>query len=244
MTTSPSLSKFGKSYQEAIKLIDRDKLYEPHEAIETLKKTARAKFDETVELHIRTGADPRHADQLIRSVVMLPHGTGKTNKVMVFAQGEAIAWAREAGADYIGDDETIERIEKEGWADFDVAIATPEMMGRIGRLGRTLGRRGLMPNPRAGTVVQPGDIPRTIRESKGGRLEFRMDRAANLHIPIGKISFAVEALVANLAATLDAVTRARAEGIKGQLYRSIHLSTTMGPSIALDIPKALAIEDN
>ena len=244
MTTSPSRSKFGKSYQEAAKLIDRDKLYEPYEAIEILKKTARAKFDETVELHIRTGADPRHADQLIRSVVMLPHGTGKTNKVIVFAQGEAIAWAREAGADYIGDDETIERIEKEGWADFDVAIATPEMMGRIGRLGRTLGRRGLMPNPRAGTVVQPGDIPRTVRESKGGRLEFRMDRAANLHIPIGKISFAEEALVANLAATLDAVTRARSEGIKGQLYRSINLSTTMGPSITLDIPKALAIEDN
>ena len=242
MTTTPSLAKYGKGYRDVAKLVDREKAYDPEEALEVLKKTARAKFDETVELHIRTGADPRHADQLIRSVVMLPHGTGKTHKVIAFVGGEAVTAAREAGADYIGDDETIRRIEQEGWVDFDVSIATPDMMGRIGRLGRTLGRRGLMPNPRAGTVVQPQDVPRAIREAKGGRLEFRMDRAANIHLPIGKASFPVEALLENLTVTLDAVTRARAEGIKGQLYLSIHLTTTMGPSITLDIPKALALK--
>ena len=241
MTTGPTLGRRGKSYQEVAKLVDRDKSYSPEEALELLKQTARAKFDETVELHLRTRADPRHADQLIRSVVMLPHGTGKPQRVLVFAQGEVATIAREAGADIIADDEVIRRIEQEGWIEFDVAIATQDMMGRIGRLGRTLGRRGLMPSPRAGTVVQPQDIPRAVQEAKKGRQEFRMDRSANIHIAIGTISFSVEALSDNLAASMEAVVRARPDGIKGDLFGNISLTTTMGPGIRLDIAQAQAL---
>jgi large subunit ribosomal protein L1 len=241
MTTVSTLSRRGKSYQEAAKLIDKDKSYGPVEALELLKETARAKFDETVELHLRTRADPRHADQLIRSVVMLPHGTGKAQRVLVFAQGEAATIAREAGADIIADDEIIQRIDKEGWTEFDVAIATQDMMGRIGRLGRTLGRRGLMPSPRSGTVVQAQDIPRAVDEAKRGRQEFRMDRTGNIHVAIGTVSFDTEALSDNLAATMDAVVRARPDGIKGDLFKNISLTTTMGPSVRLDIAQTQAL---
>lgn len=244
MATGSRLARRGKRYQEAAKLVDPAKTYSPQEAMNLLKQTAQAKFDETVELHLRTRADPRHAEQLIRSVVMLPNGTGKTRRVLVFAQGEDATLALEAGADYIGDDEVIRRIEQEGWVDFDVSIATQDVMGRIGRLGRTLGRRGLMPSPRAGTVVQPQDIPRAVKEAKQGRLEFRMDRTAILHIPIGKTSFSIEALLENLAATLDAVIRARPDGIKGELFQSISLTTTMGPSVRLDIGEAQALNLN
>ena len=241
MTTVSTLSRRGKSYQEAAKLVDRDKSYGPGEALELLQQTARAKFDETVELHLRTRADPRHADQLIRSVVMLPHGTGKTLRVLVFAQGEAATIAREAGADIIADDEVIRRIDQEGWTEFDVAIATQDMMGRIGRLGRTLGRRGLMPSPRSGTVVQAQDIPRAIDEAKKGRQEFRLDRTGNIHVAIGTVSFSLEALSDNLAATMEAVIRARPDGIKGDLFRNISLTTTMGPGVRLDIAQAQAL---
>lgn len=237
-TTLPTLSRRGKRYQEAAKLLDRNKLYTPQEALQLLQESAKAKFDETVELHLKTRADPRHADQLIRSVVMLPHGTGKSQRVLVFAQGEGATLAKEAGADYIADDELIRRIEQEGWVEFDVAIATQEMMGRIGRLGRTLGRRGLMPNPRAGTVVQPNDIPKAIKDAKGGRQEFRMDRNGIIHMSIGKVSFTLEALLENLVTSLEAVIRERPDGVKGELFKSIALSTTMGPSARLDLVEA------
>lgn len=238
MATQTTKSQHGKRYAEAAQQVDRARAYSPEEAVELLKQTAKAKFDETVELHIATTADPRQADQLVRGVVMLPHGTGKTRRVVAFVQGPSVAVAREAGADYIGDEELIRRIEEEGWVDFEVSVATPEMMGRIGRLGRVLGRRGLMPNPRAGTVVQAQDVGRAIREAKGGRIEFRMDRTANIHTIIGKASFTPQALLENLAMMLDAVTRARPEGIKGLLYKSIFLTTTMGPGIKLDLAKA------
>jgi len=239
---APSVAHRGKHYQEVAKLIEREQSYAPEDAVELLKKTARAKFDETVELHIRTNADPRHADQMIRSVVILPQGTGKPKRVLAFVQGESVAIAREAGADFIGDDEMIERIDKQGWVEFDASIATPDMMGRIGRLGRTLGRRGLMPNPRTGTVVQPQDLSRAIQEAKGGRMEFRLDRTANIHMAIGKSSFSVDAILENLAAALDAVTKSRPDGVKGQLYKDIHLATTMGPSIRLDVHKSLNLQ--
>jgi large subunit ribosomal protein L1 len=210
--------------------------------VELVKKMATAKFDEAVEVHIRTAADPKRSDHAIRGVVVLPHGIGKPRKVLVFAQSEAANAAREAGADYVADDEIIRRIEQEGWVDFDVAVATPDMMGRIGRLGRVLGRRGLMPNPKAGTVVQPQDLPRVVAEAKKGRVEFRMDRTALIHVAIGKASFPAQSLADNLAAILDAISKARPEGVKGQFVRSIYLTSTMGPSISLDVNKALALQ--
>jgi large subunit ribosomal protein L1 len=242
MTTARSLVKRGKRYQDIAKLVEYGRTYLPEEAIDLVKQTARTTVDETVECHIRTNADPRHADQLIRSVVMLPHGSGKTRTVLAFVQGEAEAIARDAGVDYIGDEETIARIEKNGWVEFDVSIATPDMMGRIGRLGRILGRRGLMPNPRTGTVVQVKDLPRAIQEAKGGRLEFRMDRSANIHCSIGKASFSTQALLENLTALLDAVSQARPDGVKGQLYQGIHLATSMGPGVKLDLTRALSLK--
>ena len=216
--------------------------YSAEDAVIILKDMTSAKFDETVELHIFTNADPRHADQQIRSVTMLPHGTGKTQRVLAFVQGEGETLAREAGADYIGDAETIRKIEEEGWTEFEVSIATPEMMGQIGKLGRVLGRKGLMPNPRTGTVVQQQDIPRAVKEAKGGRVEFRMDRTANLHMPIGKLSFTPESLVENLAAVVQAITDARPEGVKGHLFKTMHLTSTMGPSLMLDIAAVQAIK--
>ncbi|MDP6102987.1 MAG: 50S ribosomal protein L1 [Dehalococcoidia bacterium] len=227
------MAKHGKQYQEAAKAIEHDKIYSPSEALELAKETAKAKFDETVELHLRTNSDPRHADQLIRGVALLPHGLGKEIRVLVFAAGDAANTARQAGADYVGDDDLVEKIEG-GWVDFDVAIATPDLMGKIGRLGRVLGRRGLMPNPRAGTVVQPQDFARAIEEAKQGRIEFRLDRTAIIHVPLGKASFDTEKLLENMNALLDTVMKARPSAVKGQFIRTAYLTTTMGPSIKLD----------
>ena len=232
--------KRGKQYTEAAKAVEKDKLYSPGEAVDIAKQTARAKFDETVELHLRTNSDPRHADQLVRGVALLPHGLGREIRVLVFAVGEAAAAARRAGADYVGDDDLVQRIE-EGWLEFDVAMATPDVMGRISRLGRVLGRRGLMPNPRAGTVVQPQDFARAIEEAKMGRVEFRLDRTAIIHVPLGKVSFDNEKLLDNFNALVDTVVKARPSAVKGQFIRTAYLTTTMGPSIKLDVPRMMAV---
>ena len=228
------MSKHGKQYADAVSKIERQKLYTPEEAIELMKETSFTKFDGTVEIHIRLGVDPRHADQQVRDVVLLPHGLGKTVRVLVFAQGEGATLAKEAGADFVADDdEEIQRIQN-GWTDFDVAIATPEMMSKVGRLGRVLGPRGLMPNPRAGTVVPNEDLPRVIEESKAGRVEFRVDKTSNLHVPIGKVSFEQKQLWDNLAAFMDAVKKARPAASKGIYLRKITMCSTMGPGIKID----------
>ena len=236
------MAKHGKHHQEAIKAVDKDRNYSPDEAVDLAKETARAKFDETVEIHLRTGSDPRHADQLIRGVALLPHGLGKEVRVLVFASGEAATAARQAGADHVGDDDIIQRIEG-GWLEFDVAIATPDMMGKIGRLGRVLGRRGLMPNPRAGTVVQAQDFGRAVQEAKQGRIEFRLDRSGIIHAPLGKISFEKQMLMENMNSLVDTVVRARPSAVKGQFIRTAYLTTTMGPSIRLDVPRLLAMNN-
>jgi large subunit ribosomal protein L1 len=236
------MAKQGKNHQEALKAVDRNHNYSPDEAVELAKETARAKFDETLEIHLRTGSDPRHADQLIRGVALLPHGLGKEVRVLVFAAGEAATAARQAGADHVGDDDLVQRIEG-GWLDFDVAIATPDMMGKIGRLGRVLGRRGLMPNPRAGTVVQPQDFGRAVQEAKQGRIEFRLDRSGIIHAPLGKVSFEKEMLMENLNSLVDTVVRARPSAVKGQFIRTAYITTTMGPSIRLDVPRLLAMNN-
>jgi large subunit ribosomal protein L1 len=236
------MSKHGKKYREAIEKVDRQKLFEPVEALTLAKETSYTKFNSTVEVHIRLGVDPRHADQQVRDVVVLPHGLGKSVKVLVFAQGEGATLAREAGADYVADnDEIINQIQG-GWTDFDVAIATPDMMGKVGRLGRILGPRGLMPNPKAGTVVPADDLPRVIEESKAGRVEFRVDKTSNLHIPIGKVSFEVKQLRDNMASLMDAVKKARPAAAKGTYIRKITLTTTMGPGIKVDPTQAQAME--
>lgn len=227
------MPKHGKKYLEALQKVDRQKLYSPEEAIELARQTSFTKFDGTVEVHMRLGVDPRHADQQVRDVVVLPHGLGKQVRVLVFAQGEAARIALEAGADYIGDDEIIQKIQ-DGWLEFDVAIAVPEMMSKVGRLGKILGRRGLMPNPKAGTVVPAADLPRVIKEAKAGRVEFRVDKTANLHVPIGKTSFTREQLLANFAALMEAVKKARPAGAKGTYIKKITLATTMGPGIKVD----------
>ena len=231
----------SKRYLEAVKLVEPDKYYTPQEAIKLAKQCATAHFDETVELHLRTGSDPRHADQLIRGVAVLPNGTGKKIRVLVFAQGEAAIIAREAGADNIADDDLIKKIEG-GWLDFEVSIATPDMMGKIGRLGRFLGRKGLMPNARTGTVVQPDDLPRAIQEAKKGRVEFRMDRTALIHVPLGKASFDDQQLLDNMATLMDQVVRTRPSAVKGQFIRSAYITTTMGPSFTLDLASTLALK--
>ena len=236
------MAKHGKNHQEALQAVDRNRTYSPDEAVELARETARAKFDETLEIHLRTGSDPRHADQLIRGVALLPHGLGKEIRVLVFAAGEAATAARQAGADHVGDDDLVQRIEG-GWLDFDVAIATPDLMGRIGRLGRVLGRRGLMPNPRAGTVVQAQDFGRAIQEAKQGRIEFRLDRSGIIHAPLGKVSFDTQMLVDNMNSLVGTVVRARPSAVKGQFIRTAFLSTTMGPSIRLDVPRLLAMNN-
>ena len=236
------MAKHGKQYQEAANAIDRDKIYSPSEALSLAKETAKAKFDETVELHLRTNSDPRHADQLIRGVALLPHGLGKDIRVLVFAAGEAANAARQAGADYVGDDDLVKKIEG-GWVDFDVAIATPDLMGKIGRLGRVLGRRGLMPNPRTGTVVQPQDFARAVQEAKQGRIEFRLDRTAIIHVPLGKVSFDTEKLLENMNALLNTVIKARPSAVKGQFIKTAYLTTTMGPSIKLDVSRISTMSD-
>ena len=235
------MAKHGKRYTEAASLIEEGRDYSPEEAISIAKKAATAKFDETVELHIRTGADPRHADQMVRGVTTLPHGIGKPVRVLVFTQGEAVIAAERAGADFVGGDDMVKKVEG-GWTDFDVSIATPDMMGRIGKLGRILGRRGLMPNPRSGTVVQPGDIPDAVREAKKGRVELRMDRTAIIHSPLGKASFEDQRLIENLAAVVDTVKRLRPSGVKGQFVKAAHLPTTMGPGVPVDLAASLTLK--
>jgi len=228
------MPKHGKKYLAAAAKVDENRAYTPGEAITLAKDTVYTKFDQTVEVHIRLGVDPRHADQQVRDVVVLPHGLGKTVRVLVFAQGEGATLAREAGADLVADDdETIAKIQG-GWTDFDVAIATPHMMGKVGRLGRVLGPRGLMPNPKAGTVVPPEDIARVVNESKAGRVEFRVDKTSNLHVPIGKASFEQKKLYENLAALMEAIKKARPAAAKGTYIRRITLTTTMGPGIKVD----------
>jgi len=237
------MAKHGKNYQAALEKIDRDKYYEPMEAIALAKETSSTKFDSTVEVHVRLGVDPRHADQQVREVAVLPHGLGKTVRVLVFAQGEGATLAREAGADIVADDdETLDQIQK-GWTDFDVAISTPDMMGKVGRLGRVLGPRGLMPNPKAGTVVAEEHLPRVIEESKAGRVEFRVDKTANLHVPVGKVSFPVEKLYDNIAVLMDAIKKARPPAAKGTYIRRVTLTTTMGPGIKVDAQQAQAMEE-
>src|SRR5581483_7656446 len=228
----------GKKYLEATKQVDRQKLYEPREALATVKQVAPAKFDETVEVHIRTGADPRHADQMIRGAAVLPAGTGKTRRVAAFAVGDKAREAEEAGADIIGGEDLVKRVQ-EGFLDFDVAVATPDMMSLVGRLGKILGPRGLMPAPRTGTVTP--DVGRVIREIKGGRVEFRVDKTGVIHAPIGKVSFSEDALTQNLGALLEAIQRAKPSGVKGQYIRGMTLASTMGPGIKLDLPPALAL---
>ena len=234
------MPKHGKKYLEAIEKIDRNKLYEPLEALELAKQVSFTKFDSTVEVHMRLGVDTRHADQQIRDTVMMPHGLGKTVRVVVFAEGDAARAASEAGADFIADDELIERIQG-GWMDFDAAVATPNMMGKVGRLGRILGPRGLMPNPKAGTVVPEDDIGRAIDELKSGRVEFRTDKTANLHVPIGKASFEAKQLYENMAALMDAVRRTRPASTKGTYVRRVTISTTMGPGIRVEPNAALSM---
>jgi large subunit ribosomal protein L1 len=236
------MASHGKRYNAAREKIDLEREYDPVEAIHLVKEGATAKFDETVEVHLRLGIDPRHSDQQVRTSVVLPHGLGKKVTVLVFAEGEAAQTARDAGADLIADDEIIARIQNEGWVEFDVGLATPDMMRKISRLGRVLGRRGLMPNPKAGTLVQPDELPRAIKEAKAGRVEFRNDRTANLHVPIGKASFDEQQLVDNLAAVMDAVRRVRPAAAKGNYARRVVLSSTMGPGVKVDPNAALAME--
>lgn len=236
------MAKHGKKYLAAQAKVQSDTTYDPRQALELVKDTAYATFDGTVEVHLRTGLDPRQADQQVRDVVVLPNGLGKSVRVLVFAQGEGATIANEAGADFVADtDEFIQRIQG-GWTDFDVAIATPDMMGKAGRLGRVLGPRGLMPNPKAGTVVPAEDLPRVIREAKAGRVEFRLDRSANLHVPIGKVSFELEKLEENMAALMDAIRKARPSGAKGAYVRRVTLTSTMGPAVRVDTNQALAME--
>ena len=229
----------GKKYLEAQKLIDAEKLYETQEAISLLKKVNYTKFDPTVEVHMKLGVDPKHADQMVRGVAMLPAGTGKIVRVLVFAQGEKVAEAEAAGADYVGLDDVIKRIEGD-WLDFDVAIATPDVMGKVGRLGKKLGPRGLMPSPKAGTITF--DLARTIGEVKAGRVEFKVDKTALLHIPAGKLSFNDDALLSNITSVVDAVSRAKPTGAKGTYIKTIVLSSTMSPSIRLDVASAVALK--
>ena len=234
------MAKQGKHYLDAAKLIDPNKTYSPQEGIALAKQASYVKFDETVELHLRMGLDPRHADQQVRGVALLPNGLGKQVRVLVFAQGEAVRAAEEAGADFVGADELIKKVE-DGWLEFDIAIATPELMGRIGRLGRVLGRKGLMPNPRSGTVVPAEDIAKAVRDARKGRVEFRLDRTAIIHVAIGKVSFEEDKLVENMATLVDAVVKAKPSGSKGQYVRSAVLSTSMGPGISLDLTPTLAL---
>jgi large subunit ribosomal protein L1 len=221
----------GKGYQSVAAQVERGRLYEPEEALSKVKELARARFDETVEAAVRLGVDPRHADQMVRGAVVLPHGTGRQVRVAVFARGEAAKAAQAAGAEVVGDEDLVQRI-REGWLEFDVAIATPEMMGLVGQLGRILGPRGLMPNPKSGTVTP--DPARAVQEAKAGRVEYRTDRAGIVHAPIGKVSFPVEALAENLRTLVDALVKARPETAKGQYLRSVTVSSTMGPGIRVN----------
>lgn len=227
------MPKRGKKYKEALTMFDRETLYDPMEAIKLAQETSITKFDATVEIHVRLGIDPRHADQLVRETVMFPHGLGKSVRVLVFAEGDGARTALEAGADYVIDDEITEKIQN-GWFEFDATVAVPEMMGKVGRLGRVLGPRGLMPNPKAGTVVPEDDLPRVIEELKAGRVEFRADRTANVHVPIGKVSFDTQKLYENMEAFMEVIRKARPAATKGAYIRKVTVTTTMGPGIRVD----------
>lgn len=231
------MPKFGKKYQEAAKLVEKQRLYDPEEALELVKKIASAKFDETVEVAVRLGVDPKRADQQVRGAVVLPHGTGKSKRVLVFAKGEKAKEAEAAGADYVGAEDLVQKIQG-GWADFDVAVATPDMMGQVGRLGKILGPRGLMPNPKVGTVTM--DVARAINEIKAGKIEYRTDKAGNVQAPIGKASFEAEKLAANFYTLLNTLIKVKPAAAKGQYLRSITVSTTMGPGIKVNPLKASA----
>ncbi len=227
--------KHGKKYMESAKQVNRETFYEIEDAVALMKKTAVAKFDETVEVHIRTGCDGRHAEQQIRGAVVLPNGTGKTVRVLVFAKGDKVSEAEAAGADYVGGDELIPKIQNDGWLDFDVVVATPDMMGVVGRLGKVLGPKGLMPNPKAGTVTM--DVTKAINDIKAGKIEYRLDKTNIIHCPIGKVSFTEEQLIQNLNTLLEAVVKARPSVLKGQFLRSITLSSTMGPGVKVSVAK-------
>jgi len=231
------MAKHGKKYDEAAKLVDHEHIYSPLEAVELAKQTTFVSFDASIEAHLRLGVDPRHADQMVRGTVVLPHGTGKIVRVAVFAQGEKAQEALRAGADEVGAEDLVKKIEA-GWLEFDVAIATPDSMGLVGKLGKILGRRGLMPNPKAGTITF--DVDRAVREVKGGRVEFRVDKSAIVHAPVGRSSFEPHALLENLAALVDAVNRAKPAGAKGQYLKTLSIGNTMGPGIRVDLPGVLA----
>ncbi len=227
--------KRGKKYTEAAKQVDRSVLYDPAEAVALIKKASTAKFDETLELHIRTGCDGRHAEQQIRGAVVLPNGTGKTVKVLVFAKGDKVNEAEAAGADYVGGDELIPKIQNDGWLDFDVVVATPDMMGIVGRLGKILGPKGLMPNPKAGTVTM--DVTKAINDIKAGKIEYRLDKTNIVHVPVGKLSFTDEKLLENFNAIMDAIIKAKPSAVKGQYLRSVTLASTMGPGVKVNVAK-------
>ncbi|MDE7404103.1 MAG: 50S ribosomal protein L1 [Lachnospiraceae bacterium] len=229
------MMKRGKKYVEAAKQIDRAVAYEPAEAITLVKKTAVAKFDETIEVHIRTGCDGRHAEQQVRGAVVLPNGTGKTVKVLVFAKGDKVNEAEAAGADYVGGDELIPKIQNDGWLDFDVVVATPDMMGVVGRLGKVLGPKGLMPNPKAGTVTM--DVTKAINDIKAGKIEYRLDKSNIIHVPIGKASFEEAKLQENFSALMEAIVKAKPSALKGQYLRSITVTSTMGPGVKVSVAK-------
>lgn len=227
--------KKGKRYVEAAKLVDRTATYDVTEAVELVKKSASAKFDETIEAHIRLGVDGRHADQQVRGAVVLPHGTGKTVRVLVFAKGDKVAEAEAAGADFVGGDELIPKIQNEGWLDFDVVVATPDMMGVVGRLGRVLGPKGLMPNPKAGTVTM--DVAKAIADIKAGKIEYRLDKSNIIHVPVGKASFTEAQLADNFQTLIDAINKAKPVSAKGQYLKSVTISSTMGPGVKLNTVK-------
>ena len=235
--------RHGKNYKEATKLVDRAQVYSPQEAIELAKQTAHARFDETVELHLQMGVDPRNASQQVRGVALVPHGLGKKIRVLVFAQGEAERIAEATGADYVGSDELIKKIEA-GWLDFDIAIAIPDMMGKVGKLGKVLGRKGLMPNPKSGTVVPADDLPRVIDDARKGRVEFKLDRTAIIHVPLGKVSFEADKLMDNLTALIEAIVKAKPSGVKGQYVKTASLTSTMGPGIKLDLKPTLSLSSS
>lgn len=234
------MSKHGKKFVEAAKQVDTDKVYSSREALELLKQLSFTKFDETVEVHMKLGVDPRQADQQVRGVAALPAGTGKTVRILAFVDGETANAAREAGADFVGLDDLVQKVQ-DGWTDFDVALAVPASMGKIGRLGRVLGPRGLMPSPKSGTMVQPEDIASTIQQLRQGRVEFRVDKTANLHIPFGKVSFSVDNLMANWTALMGVIMRARPSGVKGRYIQRMTLTTTMGPGLHIDVNEAMSL---
>lgn len=236
------MKKHGKKYLAAAAKVDPETSYEPRKALELVKETSFTKFDATVEVHMRMGLDPKQADQQVRDVVLMPHGLGKTMRVLVFTQGEGVGFAKQGGADFIAeDDETINKIAG-GWTDFDIAIATQDMMGKVGRLGKVLGPRNLMPNPKAGTVVNAQDLPRAIQEAKAGKVEFRLDKTANIHVPIGKVSFDANQLYENFAALVNAVKKAQPTAAKGTYIKRLTVTSTMGPGIRIDVNATLGID--